>query len=184
MLEASLPHFVPKQLFVGLSLIGQGSFAKVYKTSLADQDAVIKEVVCSQSLSTGLLTVQMEHLSREIAALSDAHHPNVVSLLGATVDFCTSPPSFGLVLELCPLGSIHHVLFETRTALPTNSKVRLCSEVAAGLAHLHGHNILHRDLNTANVLLSRDLTPKIADFGCSVRASARLLIAPPSPKHS
>jgi serine/threonine protein kinase len=42
-------------------------------------------------------------------------------------------------------------------------------QTAAGVAHLHARRLLHLDLNPKNILLAADMTPRIADFGCSVR---------------
>jgi serine/threonine protein kinase len=100
------------------------------------------------------------------------HHQNVIELVGVFADFdvCSAESStFGLVLDYCPHGSLHHVLFNTQQTLCVDRKVSIGTGVAAGLAHIHGMSLLHRDLNTANVLLGQDFTPRIADFGCSVR---------------
>ena len=45
-------------------------------------------------------------------------------------------------------------------------------QLAAGVEYLHCHNIIHRDLKQANVLLGRDFDIKIADLGLSVKTTA------------
>ena len=76
-----------------------------------------------------------------------------------------------MVFEMCSNGSLHKKLFEDKensAKISVSQKITIGSQVAIGLAYLHSKSILHRDLNTRNVLLTNDLTAKIADFGCAV----------------
>jgi serine/threonine protein kinase len=166
--EGAWSKRIAKANLIGSTQIGQGSFGKIYRSSYCNIAVALKEVGAN---SHGRLDTDMEHLAYELSSLLQLKHPNVINLIGAVMDFAAHNAvsmSMGLVLELCPYGSLHHILFEARHNLSIRRKVLIGGGVAAGLAHIHGMSILHRDLNTANVLLAEGFEPKIADFGCSV----------------
>lgn len=75
---------------------------------------------------------------------------------------------FNLVMEYCEGGTLA-ALLRRRGTLSTAEIARALSDVLAGLAYLHKHSIIHRDIKPNNVLLRKG-TAKIADFGCSTRA--------------
>jgi serine/threonine protein kinase len=66
----------------------------------------------------------------------------------------------------CPLflslGSLDKVLFDSRQKLSEEQKLRFVRGIAAGMLHLHKHNIVHRDLAARNILLTTSGDPKIS----------------------
>jgi len=90
-------------------------------------------------------------------------HPNVVQILGVSVDGA----DIALVLEFCEGGSLDNLLFNSAHEIPAKEQIRLAYEIAQGLLHIHMANIVHRDLASRNILLSKDLHAKISDFGLS-----------------
>jgi serine/threonine protein kinase len=59
------------------------------------------------------------------------------------------------------------LLFDVKKKLPLANKIELIRGIAAGMSHLHSHNIIHRDLAARNILLTGNGHPKISDFGMS-----------------
>jgi serine/threonine protein kinase len=90
-------------------------------------------------------------------------HPNVVQMFGVSVD----GPQPVIGMEYCAGGSLDKLLFDSNEKLSIEYKMKLIRNVAAGLYHLHKHNIVHRDLAARNILLSGSGEPKISDFGMS-----------------
>jgi len=90
-------------------------------------------------------------------------HPNVVHLLGASLD----GPQPVIILEFCAGGSLERLLFESNANFSEVYKMQLVRGIAAGMLHLHKHNIVHRDLAARNILLTASGHPKISDFGMS-----------------
>jgi len=90
-------------------------------------------------------------------------HPNVVQMFGVSLD----GPQPVIILEYCTGGSLDKLLFDTDENLLEDYKIKLVRGIAAGMLHLHKHNIIHRDLASRNILLTESGHPKISDFGMS-----------------
>jgi serine/threonine protein kinase len=106
----------------------------------------------------------LEDFMREIRLMIELPpHPNVVHLFGVSLD--GQQPI--IVLEYCAGGSLDKLLFQTNITLSDEQKMRLVRGIAAGMLHLHKHNIVHRDLAARNILLTASGDPKISDFGMS-----------------
>ncbi|KAI1457141.1 kinase-like protein [Annulohypoxylon moriforme] len=114
---------------------------------------------------------------REIQILKDCSHRNIVELREVVVGDDTSRiENVFLVLEF-----LEHDLMSILGDMPEPflaSEVKtLLLQLASGVAYLHDHWILHRDLKTSNLLLNNRGQLKIADFGM-----ARYVGDPPPPK--
>lgn len=87
----------------------------------------------------------VEEFKREIWTMhSLPPHRNVLALLGA----CTTPPRLAIVTEFCPLGSVYGLLHSPGCHLSWAQIIYMCLGAASGMAHLHRHNVLHRDLKS------------------------------------
>ncbi|KAF8071147.1 drkC [Scenedesmus sp. PABB004] len=106
-----------------------------------------------------------QFFEREIAILASIRHPNVVNFIGA----CHTPGQRCLVTEYCARGSLDQVLHKSGLALDLPKRVEFAMDVARGMACLHAQRpiIIHRDLKTANLLVSARFEVKVADFGLS-----------------
>ncbi|XP_065018885.1 cold-responsive protein kinase 1-like isoform X1 [Musa acuminata AAA Group] len=152
--------------------VGEGGFGSVYKGRLKDGKIVAVKVLSSESRQGA-----REFLT-EMTVISDVVHENLVSLYGCCVEGTHRILVYNYLennsLAQTLLGSGHSTIkFNWRT------RVRICIGVARGLAFLHEEvqpRIVHRDIKASNILLDKDLTPKISDFGL-----ARFL--PPNTTH-
>jgi len=70
-----------------------------------------------------------------------------------------------LVMELCQSGSLFDHLYTRHHVFPMRDMVSISTGIAAGLQHLHAHNVVHRDLKSSNVLLDEHFEAKVSDFG-------------------
>ncbi|GIL76929.1 hypothetical protein Vretimale_8607 [Volvox reticuliferus] len=144
--------------------IGEGGFGRVYYGYWQGHRVAIK--LAHPNTAAGADT---EHLvrefGREVAAMSALPpHKNVLQLIAA----CTEPPHLALVTDYCAAGSLYQLLHSTRPGggpPPWTQLLAVCLGVAQGMAWLHRHSILHRDLKSANILLDNSGNAKIADFG-------------------
>ncbi|KAG6696180.1 hypothetical protein I3842_09G135300 [Carya illinoinensis] len=141
--------------------IGEGGFGPVYKGLLADGTVIAVKQLSSKS-SQG----NREFLN-EIGMISCLQHPNVVKLYGC----CIEGDQLLLVYEYLENNSLARALFgpeKHQLKLDWPTRYKICIGIAQGLAFLHEESrlkIVHRDIKGTNVLLDRELNPKISDFG-------------------
>ena len=102
--------------------------------------------------------------AHELIANSRLRHPNIAQFLGA----CTCPPDLCIVLEYLTRGSVFDLL-HSRFQVTWDMVKRIAIDTALAMNYLHlcKPPIIHRDLKSANLLLSEDWTVKLSDFGLS-----------------
>ena len=98
----------------------------------------------------------------ECVLLSDLRHPNIVQMLGVHYGG-SDEADISLIMEYMHMDLEH--CMKTYPDIPLPYKTSILRDVAYGLAYLHSRDIIHRDLNAGNVLLTESLRAKIADLG-------------------
>ncbi|PIN21905.1 Serine/threonine protein kinase [Handroanthus impetiginosus] len=147
--------------FDAANKIGEGGFGSVYKGQLSDGT-----IIAVKQLSSRSRQGNREFLN-EIGMISCLQHPNLVKLYGC----CIEGDQLLVVYEYMENNSLAHVLFDSNVSqlmLDWPTRFRICIGIARGLAFLHEESrlrIVHRDIKATNVLLDKDLSPKISDFG-------------------
>ncbi|OAY28761.1 hypothetical protein MANES_15G092500v8 [Manihot esculenta] len=141
--------------------IGEGGFGSVYKGRLKDGTAAAIKVLSADSRQG------VREFLTEIKLIADVEHENLVKLYGCCVEENNRILVYGYLennsLAQTLLGGSHSSI---QFSWPTRCKI--CIGVAQGLAFLHEEvqpHIVHRDIKASNILLDRDLMPKISDFG-------------------
>lgn len=143
--------------------IGQGGFGSVYQGKLKDGKIAAIKVLSAESNQgvTEFLT--------EIKAIADIQHENLVSLYGC----CAERNHRMLIYNYMENNSLARTLLgsghrDHSIQFSWKTRMNICIGVARGLAFLHEEvrpRIIHRDIKASNILLDKDLTPKISDFG-------------------
>uniref|UniRef100_A0ACD5W4J5 Uncharacterized protein n=1 Tax=Avena sativa TaxID=4498 RepID=A0ACD5W4J5_AVESA len=141
-------------------MIGQGGFGSVYMAQLEDgQEVAIKRL--SQKSLQGI-----GEFKNEVKLIAKVQHKNLVKLLGCCID----GDERMLVYEFMHNNSLDTFIFDEgkREILGWKNRFDIILGIARGLLYLHEDSrvrIIHRDMKASNVLLDRNMIPKISDFG-------------------
>ncbi|KAL3377003.1 hypothetical protein AABB24_003428, partial [Solanum stoloniferum] len=147
--------------FDAANKIGEGGFGSVYKGTLLDGTVIAVKQLSSKSKQGN------REFVNEIGMISSLQHPNLVKLYGC----CAEGNQLLLVYEYLENNSLARALFgpeEHHLQIDWPTRQKICIGIAKGLAFLHEESslkIVHRDIKATNVLLDKELNPKISDFG-------------------
>ncbi|XP_022715074.1 putative leucine-rich repeat receptor-like serine/threonine-protein kinase At2g19230 [Durio zibethinus] len=143
------------------TVVGEGGFGKVYLGTLNDNTPIAVKLL-SPSSKQGY-----KEFRAEAQLLMIVHHRNLVSLIG----YCDESGNMALIYEYVVNGNLRRYLSETnRNVLKWKERLQIAIDAAHGLEYLHNGckpPIVHRDLKSANILLTESKQAKIADFGLS-----------------
>lgn len=154
------------KLFAGryriLKSIGRGGMADVY---LAKDLILDNERVAIKVLRTNYQTdqVAIARFQREARAMADLNHPNVVAIR----DIGEEDGQQFLAMEYVDGADLKKYISEY-APLSNQEVVRIMNEVLSAMTLAHEHGIIHRDLKPQNILLTKDGTVKVTDFGIAV----------------
>src|SRR5215470_16957501 len=143
--------------------IGRGGMATVYRAyhPALDRYVAIKVLPDFFADEPGY----RERFQLEARSVARLKHPNILEVF----DFGYECGVAYLVLELVDGGTL-----ADRVGRPMELQdvVRITEQVAAALDHAHTHGVLHRDIKPSNILLHKDGTPVLADFGLARMAGS------------
>lgn len=138
------------------SLIGEGSFGRVYKATRKVDDQIVALKIISKR---GRSNKELKNLRRECDIQEKLKHPNVIEML----ESFETKNDLVVVTEYAQID-LHRYLAKNGAISEDKAQKLVCHLVSA-LYYLHSNRILHRDLKPQNVLLNDDLHAKLCDFG-------------------
>lgn len=166
-LKSITNDFDERPVSVGGSRMGEGGFGVVYKGHMKDTAVAVKKLGAMVEISTEELKEQFD---QEIKVMAKCQHENLVELLG----FSSDSDNLCLVYAYMPNGSLLDRLscLDGTPPLSWHMRCKIAQGAANGISYLHENHHIHRDIKSANILLDKDFTAKISDFGLA-RASAK-----------
>ncbi|XP_037945330.1 mitogen-activated protein kinase kinase kinase 4 isoform X2 [Teleopsis dalmanni] len=149
--------------------IGQGRFGKVYTAvnNNTGELMAMKEIAIQPGETRAL-----KNVAEELKILEGIKHKNLVRYYGIEVH----REELLIFMELCSEGTLES-LVELSGGLPEGLTRRFTAQLLSGVAELHKHGIVHRDIKTANIFLvdgSNNL--KLGDFGSAVKIQAHTTV--------
>jgi len=157
-----------------IELIGEGSYGCVYKAldESNRQNVAIKVMPSDDDTS-------LRELQLEIDILKEASCPFIVGYIGCFI--LESQHEYWIVMELCDGGSVLDLIEAESGDEPVRNSPLSEPEMKAilaftclGIAYLHSHQSIHRDIKAGNILLTTEGSAKIADFGVSAKINNTL----------
>lgn len=150
-----------------LELLGKGGFACVYRAQCrrTGHQVAIKEI----DIWTMKKQNMIDRVRQEVKIHSQLKHPSILELF----TFFEDCRHVYLVLELCHNGELLQYLKHNGNRLSEIEARYIIKQVVEGLLYLHKHNIVHRDMTLTNLLLTKDMRVKIADFGLATQLNSR-----------
>jgi len=144
-----------------VSQVGEGGMGKVYRA----RDEVLQRDVAIKVLSSRTVAAKSskDFLLEEARAVSALSHPNICTIHQVG----EADGGLYIVMELIdgqPLSALIG-----KEGLPVESVLRYGVQIARALAHSHNRNIVHRDLKSANVMVTPEGLVKVLDFGLARR---------------
>ncbi|KAL6321045.1 hypothetical protein AAG906_012028 [Vitis piasezkii] len=139
--------------------LGEGGFGSVFKGKLQSGRLVAVKMVNSKANGQDFIN--------EVATIGRIHHVNVVQLIG----FCAKGSKRALVFDFMPNGSLDKYILprtEANISLNFEKMYEISLGVAHGIEYLHrgcDMQILHFDIKPHNILLDKNFSPKVSDFG-------------------
>ncbi|CAM8887513.1 unnamed protein product [Rhodiola kirilowii] len=140
--------------------IGQGSCGSVYHAQWYGSDVAVKVFSRQEYTDDTIFSFR-----QEVSLMKRLRHPNVLLFMGAV----TSPQHLAIVTEFLPRGSLFRLLQRNTSKLDWRRRIHMALDIARGMNYLHHCNppIIHRDLKSSNLLVDRNWTVKVGDFGLS-----------------
>jgi len=145
------PFIVDKEL-------GSGAMGAVYRGRHTESGRKVAIKVVAPGLAANANA--LKRFKRETAILKQLEHPNIVKLLASGK--IQGTPFY--VMEYVEGESLDHVM-ERRGRITWEDLIPLGQQLCAALQHAHEKGIVHRDLKPANLMMLKDGTVKLADFG-------------------
>jgi eukaryotic-like serine/threonine-protein kinase len=150
-----------------LDVIGRGGMGIVYKAV----DPGIGRTVAIK-MTTGAIVGDPEMLkrfNREAQSVGNLQHPNIVTVYDLGVD--EGNPY--LVMELLEGESLES-LVRSRPTVSLEEKLDIVVQICNGIQYAHQRNVIHRDIKPANIMILKDGTAKIVDFGIARTGMTKL----------
>jgi serine/threonine protein kinase len=143
--------------------LGCGSYGTVYLVQDLDTSEIL---VLKKILVTGMKDAEIADCKREIQILAMMDHPHVVRYVRSFV----RKGALCIVMEYADGGDLYQLIKQRKAEQRLFAEDRLLdwmAQIGSALRHVHKHNILHRDLKTQNVFLTKSGNAILGDFGIS-----------------
>jgi calcium-dependent protein kinase len=154
----------PSNYYETLTLLGKGSFGKVYKVKhkVSGQEYAMKVLKKDHAYYS---EVNEQEILKEIKILKNLDHQNIIKIH----EYFNTPKEIFIISELCKHGELYQKLVK-ENQIKEETVLKIMKQVFSAVSYCHSYNIMHRDLKPQNVLIwndNNDILVKVIDFGTS-----------------
>ncbi len=153
-----------------LEKVGSGGMADVFRAKCHRLNRYVAIKILKQEYSED--TKFVTKFQAEAQAIAGISHPNIVGIY----DVGEENGMHYIVMELVD-GITLKKYIEEKGKLSVKEAVGISLQIANGLDAAHRNNIIHRDIKPQNILIARDGTAKVSDFGIAKAASSNTITA-------
>jgi tetratricopeptide (TPR) repeat protein/predicted Ser/Thr protein kinase len=144
--------------------LGAGGMGVVYRARDTELDRPVALKLLTEESAPG--AAARERLLSEARAASALNHPNIATIY----EVGQAEGAFFLAMEIVEGRALNEVI--PPDGLPAEQVLRIAAQIADAVAHAHERGVIHRDLKTANVMLTPEGRVKVLDFGLAERLGA------------
>src|SRR5450432_2656131 len=142
--------------------LGSGAMGVVL---LAVDERLNRKVAIKVIQSVLFAEHHIQRFLQEARAMAEVSHPNLL-VIHAFGEHHSAPY---FVTEFVAGTTLDRLIADAKSTIDIGLALRILDEVCAGVAALHAVGLVHRDLKPANILLDRELSVRVADFGLAQR---------------
>jgi serine/threonine protein kinase len=148
------------QLYQRLETIGRGAYGSVHK----GKHIPTGNVVALKIINLDTADDDVGDIQREVALLTQLRDPHITEYYGCYLD----GPRVWIAMEYAQGGSVHSLMKASKDdCIEERYTCAIIKEVVAGLSYLHKVPVIHRDLKSANILVTAACKVMLCDFGVS-----------------
>ena len=159
-----LINHLTESAIINLSEITEGeevvsrknSLGKLYQATFKESRVLFRKIVVPR-----LSGYIVEELTTEIEVHRSMHYSHVLPIIGIVLEL----PVIGFVTPLMRKGSLYEALHVTQVKFSLTDKVRISSDISAGILNFHMQGKAHGHLNSHNILFDENYLPYISDLG-------------------
>lgn len=146
--------------------IGKGAYSTVYKAYHND----LSKIFAVKEINISIHKKNIERFREEIFLMNKFDHQNILKLYETIED----DNYIYLILEYCENGDLKNFL--NKRPMKEKNVRKFMKQIVSGLQYLNNKNVYHRDLKPQNILLTKDYTIKISDFGLAKTCESDTLL--------
>ncbi|KAE9324058.1 hypothetical protein PF008_g17203 [Phytophthora fragariae] len=154
---------IPYESIVFKRVISKGAYGEVWLGDVIGQQVAVKRLLQNKTH----LAEEVREFAQEVEISASLVHPNIVAFIGVAWN---SLNNLAMVIEYFPTGDLQTYLRKNFDLLSwPKDKIHVAVGIALALEYLHSRTppLIHRDLKSKNVLLTKKLEAKLIDFGSS-----------------
>lgn len=157
-----------REQYTEIETIGNGNYGNFYigQCMLVNEKSTNKLFVSKTILTSGLPQSELLRSQQEAQLLNKLQHPHIVTYKTSFTEY----NKFIIIMEYCQQGDLSKLIkkqSESNSYIPEQTVLNWFWQLINALEFIHSKNILHRDIKSSNIFLTRDGILKLGDFGIS-----------------